>query len=80
MVASLSWIAASFVLARRFGTLHQRGWVAACVGTPVAVLIVVAWPDLDSLSVRLVIGSAIQFAFTAALAARVMRPATLRLP
>jgi hypothetical membrane protein len=77
MVASLSWIAACFVFARRFAALKQRGWVAACIATPVAVLIVAAWPDLDTLSVRLVIGSAIQFAFTAALAAGTMRAAAI---
>jgi hypothetical protein len=32
-----------------------------------------AWPDLDSLSVRLVIGSAISVGFVAALAARLIR-------
>jgi hypothetical protein len=39
----------------------------------VAVIAATAWPDLDSLSVRLVIGSAISFAFVAALAVRLMR-------
>jgi hypothetical protein len=39
----------------------------------VAVLGLVLWPDLDSLSVRVVIGSAILFGFVAALAARLMR-------
>lgn len=73
MVTSLSWLVACFVFARRFAALKQRDWVAACVATPVAVLTVIAWPDLDSLSLRLVIGSAIQFAFTAALAAYMMR-------
>ncbi|MFD1936840.1 DUF998 domain-containing protein [Nonomuraea mangrovi] len=74
LVASLSWIAACFALARRFTALGRRARAATCGAAPIAVLAVVAWPDLDSLSVRLVVGSAIQFAFTAALAVWMMRP------
>jgi hypothetical protein len=73
VVAALSWTAACFVFARRFAALRRWGWVAACVGAPVAVLVVDAWPDLDSLSVRLVIGSAISGGFVAALAAHLAR-------
>jgi hypothetical protein len=72
-VASLSWLAACGVFARRFAALKQRGWVRACIATALAALTVAAWPDLDSLSVRLVIASAIQFAFVAALAAHLIR-------
>jgi len=68
-IATLSWFAACFVLLRRFAAQRRRGWVAACIAAPVAVLVVDGWPDLDSLSVRLVIGTAISVAFTAALAA-----------
>jgi hypothetical protein len=73
IVASVSWTAACFVFLRRFAALKQRGWVAAGVAAPVAVLVIDSWPDLDSLSVRLVIGTAIMFGFVAALAARLMR-------
>ena len=73
LLATLSWLAACFVFPRRFAARNQRGWVAACVAAPVAVLVVGAWPDLDSLSLRLVIGSAISFGFIAALAVRLMR-------
>jgi Protein of unknown function (DUF998) len=48
-------------------------WVAGCVGTAVAVLVLVSWPDIDSTSVRLVVASAILFGFVAALAARLLR-------
>jgi hypothetical membrane protein len=73
IVAFLSWTAVCFVLARRFVALRRRGWVGACVATPLAVLVLASWPDLDSLSVRLVLASAIQFGFVAAVAARLLR-------
>lgn len=68
-VALVSWFSACFVLRRRFAASGQRAWARACIAAPVAVLVVAAWPDLDSLSVRLVIASAIQLGFLAALAA-----------
>ena len=73
IVAFLSWTAACFVFARRFAALGQRRWVGACVATAVAVLVLTSWPDLDSLSVRLVLATAIQFGFVAAMAARLPR-------
>jgi hypothetical membrane protein len=65
-MASVSWLVACFVLLRRFASDGRRGWVVACVVAPLAWVIVGAWPDLDSLSLRLVVGTAISFAFTAA--------------
>jgi hypothetical protein len=73
ILASLSWTAACFVFLSRFAARKERGWVAACVAAPVAVIAIDAWPDLDSLSVRLVVGTAVTFGFVAALAARLMR-------
>ena len=73
LLTSLAWVVACFVFLRRFAAGKQRGWVVACVAAPVAVVVVSAWPDLDSLSLRLVIGSAISFGFLAALAVRLMR-------
>jgi Protein of unknown function (DUF998) len=73
VVALVSWTAACFVLVRRFVALKQWGWVAACVATPLAVLVLASWPDTDSLSLRLVLATAIQFGFLAAVAARLMR-------
>jgi hypothetical protein len=64
-VAFLSWLAACVVLARRSTSRTTR---AACVAAPVAVLVLAAWPDLDGLSVRLLIASAIQFGVVAVLA------------
>jgi hypothetical protein len=62
-------IAGCLVFARRFAALGQRGWVAASVAAAVAVAVLTCWPDLDGISVRLVLASAIQFGFVAALAA-----------
>lgn len=61
------------VFVRRFKALRSRGWVAACIATAVAVAAVTSPFDVDSISVRLVIGSAILFGFVAALAARLMQ-------
>lgn len=72
-VALLSWTAACFVFMRRFAANKQRGWAGACVAAVVAALVVAAWPDIDSLSLRLVLTSAIQFGFVAALAAHLLR-------
>ena len=72
-VALLSWTVACFVFATRFAALKQRGWVTTCVTAAVAVLVVDSWPDLHSLSLRLVTGLAIMLGFVAVLAARLMR-------
>jgi hypothetical protein len=72
VVAVVSWTAACCVLVRRFVALKQWGWIGACVATPLVVLVLASWPDQDSLSLRLVIASAIQFGFVAAVAARLM--------
>jgi hypothetical protein len=44
----------------------------SCTAAWVAAFVVASWPDMDSISVRLVLASAIQFAFVAALAARLV--------
>jgi hypothetical protein len=72
-VAFLSWTAACFVFMRRFAANKQRGWAGACAAAVVAALVVASWPDMDSLSMRLVLSSAIQFGFVAALAAHLLR-------
>jgi hypothetical protein len=61
------------VFARRFASIGERRWVGACIATAVGILVVLGWPDLDSLSVRIVIATAILFGFLAALAARLTR-------
>jgi Protein of unknown function (DUF998) len=70
MVAVFSMIVGCLVFARRFAALKQPAWIAASLATPVVVLGLSFWPDLNGLSVRLVIATAILFGFVAAVAAR----------
>jgi Protein of unknown function (DUF998) len=73
MVAIFGMIGGCLVLARRFAALSQPVWVALSVATPVAVLGLSFWPDLNGLSVRLVIATAILFGYVAAVAARALQ-------
>jgi hypothetical protein len=63
-------IAACGVLARRYAAFGRRDWAAAAVATVVAVLVIAGWPDLSTLSVRLVIATTVLFAFPTAVAAQ----------
>jgi hypothetical membrane protein len=73
IVASVSWLVLCVVLLRRFAADKRRGWVVASIVAPLAVLVVEGWPDVDTLALRLVIGSAISFGFVAALTAWLAR-------
>ena len=73
IVALLSWTAACLVFRRRFAALGQRGWARACVATVVAALVLSGWPDPDGFTIRIVIATAVQFGFLAAVAARLRR-------
>jgi Protein of unknown function (DUF998) len=70
IMAVLSWTAACFVFMRRSAAARQWGWAGACAASAVAVLVLTSWPDLDGVSVRLVLASAIMFGLVAALASR----------
>lgn len=72
LAATLSWLAACFVFARRFAAGRQWAWVWVSVAAPVAVLVLVAWPDLDGLSLRLVLASAVSYGFVAAVSVHLM--------
>lgn len=72
-LVALSWTVACFVFRRRFAADNQRGWARGCVAIAVAGVAVAAWPDLDSISVRLVVATAIQFGFLTALAVHLIR-------
>jgi hypothetical membrane protein len=63
-------IGACLVFARRYAALGRRGWALAAVATVVVALVVGGWPDLSTLSVRLVIATAALFAFPTAVAAQ----------
>jgi Protein of unknown function (DUF998) len=73
LVVLLSWTAACLVFRGRFAALGQRGWARACVATVAAALVLSGWPDPDSLSIRIVIATAVQFGLVAAVAARLRR-------
>ncbi|HET9778353.1 MAG TPA: DUF998 domain-containing protein [Propionibacteriaceae bacterium] len=66
-------IAACGVFARRYAALARRGWAVAAVTTVVAVLVIAGWPDLNTLSVRLVIAAAALFGFLSAVSAQLFR-------
>ena len=69
MLSFVGAIGACAVFARRYAAFGRRGWMVAALATPVAAIVVAGWPDLNTLSVRLVIATAILFGFlTAALA------------
>jgi hypothetical protein len=65
-------LAACGVFARRYAALGRRGWAVAAIATVVAVLIIPGWPDLHTLSVRLVIATAALFGFLSAVAAQLI--------
>jgi Protein of unknown function (DUF998) len=71
-------IAACGVFARRYAALGRRGWAVAAVATDVAVLVIAGWPDLSTLSVRLVIATAGLFGFLSVVAAQLLRQGRLR--
>lgn len=67
-ITEIAWLATCVVFALRFSALGRRRWALACVLAPAAVLVVLAVPHMASLSMRLVLATAIQFALLAALA------------
>jgi len=73
LLTFLASISASVVLARRYAAQRRRGWMVAALMTPVAALMVAGWPDLNTLSVRLVITAAILFGFLTAVFAEVLK-------
>ena len=73
LVALVSWTAACFVLRRRFVAAGERSLARLCLISVLAVFAVAAWPDLDSLPMRIVVATAIQFALLGIVAARLRR-------
>jgi hypothetical protein len=65
-------IAACIVFARRYAALGRRGWMVTAMATPVVAIVVAGWPDLNTLSVRLVMAAAILFAFPTAVIAQLL--------
>jgi hypothetical protein len=71
IVSFVGAIAACGVLARRYAA-GRRSWMVAALAAPVAALVTVGWPDLNTLSVRLVIATATLFGFLTAVFAWVL--------
>ena len=69
-LAFLSLIAACVVLARRFAGAGERGWVRYSIATAVACVVLIAWPDLDSLSWRLALAVTVGWAWVSAAAVK----------
>jgi Protein of unknown function (DUF998) len=82
LLSLVSWTGACSVFTRTFSIARKRGWAVACISTVAAVLAVALWPDLSSISIRLVLATALQMGFVAALAARIGRglPNTTQAP
>jgi len=74
VVANLAVLAACPVFARRFRAQGRQGWFIASLATPVAILLVVGWPDPETFSLRAVAATAIAYGFVAAVAASAARP------
>jgi hypothetical membrane protein len=74
LLAVNGMVVACLVFIRRLARAKMWAWVTASAATPVVSLGLALWPDPDGLSVRLVLASAVLFAYLAALAARLTRP------
>jgi hypothetical protein len=72
MLAFGSLTIACLVFTRRFAGLGQRGWALWSVVAAVAVIVVMAWPDQSSISVRMAVGSAIIFGWLSAVSGRLI--------
>jgi hypothetical membrane protein len=80
VTATLAWIGFCVVLARRFARLGRRGWSRVCLAVLAAVLVVSAWPHLESLSTRLMLSTALSSGLVAVIAHLVRREGTRARP
>ena len=78
-IGAIGAIGACSVFARRYATLRRRAWTVAALAAPVAAVVVAGWPDLNTLSVRLVIAASILFGFLAAVFAQVLKQDRLKI-
>ncbi|MFC7548148.1 DUF998 domain-containing protein [Plantactinospora sp. GCM10030261] len=62
---------AAVIFARRFAGLRRPGWVALSVLPVVATGVVVAWPNLETLSIAMAAGALVIFGWLSALTARI---------
>lgn len=78
-LAQIGWLASCVVLSRRFSAARQRGGALVCIAAAVAAFVVAGWPNLETLSMRLVLTTAIEFGFVAWVAAHFRRDTTAQL-
>jgi len=71
-LAFTALVLASFVVVRRAVMLRQWVWAAYSATTGIVALVLVAWPGQDELSVRLAVAVTLAFAWTTALALRLL--------
>ncbi|MFJ8577205.1 DUF998 domain-containing protein [Micromonospora sp. NPDC093277] len=62
---------ACLVFARRFLRRGERGWALFSVLSALATMAIMWWPDQDSMSIRLVVGSVVIFGWLSAVSVRV---------
>lgn len=72
MLAFCSLTVACLVFARRDARTGRRGAAVLSLACAVAVVVVMAWPDQDSISVRMALGSAVLFGWLSAVCARLL--------
>ncbi len=76
MLAFSSLTLASFVFARRFAAFGQWGWVLYCVATGVGSAALATLPGEDARSVSYFVAGLITWAWTTAIAVRLMKEST----
>lgn len=73
LVVVVAWIAACFVLRRRFVHDGVRGWARACVAVVPLAIVLVAFPHVESFPVRIALAAVLQLGFVALAARRAAR-------
>ncbi|MEV6690340.1 DUF998 domain-containing protein [Micromonospora sp. NPDC051196] len=72
MLAFWSLTVACLVFARRDARAGRRGAAGFSLAAAVAVVVVMAWPDQDSISVRMALGSGVVFGWLSVVCARLL--------
>ncbi|SCG40096.1 DUF998 domain-containing protein [Micromonospora inositola] len=72
MLAFGSLTIACLVFARRYLRTGRRGWAVFSLACALATVVVMAWPDQDSISVRLALGSVFIFGWLTAVSAHTL--------
>ena len=73
VLTQLAFVVVAILLAVRFGRAGERGWMIASIIALVAAVGVAAVGSPETMAIRLVVSSAIELGFSAAIAARALR-------